>query len=91
MSTIPIKDLQNLERKIVAAINQIKSGNSTPLKSQIGSLLVCLKSYDEASYENHLKLYKPVFDEWKAKQEKLEKKGNREAKKVSEDEFLEED
>lgn len=60
-----MKHIQELERKITAAISQIKQGKVTPADSNIGAMLIKLKSLDEAAYEILMGKYKVVFAAWK--------------------------
>jgi hypothetical protein len=60
-----VKYIDELERKITAAMNQIKEGTKTPKDSNIGMLLGKLKPVDEALHEKLVEKYKVVFAAWK--------------------------
>ena len=85
------KMADELERKITGAMNQIKKGTNTPANSKIGTLLLRLKTTDEALHEKLLKEYKVVFTEWQKKQEILLNQKVDDAIKVKNNSFNEED
>ena len=62
-----MKNIEELERKITAAMNQIKNGTAAPAATGIGSLFLRLKPLDEASHERLINKYKIIFQEWKSK------------------------
>lgn len=59
------KHIEDLEKKITTAINQIKKGTVTPAESKIGLYFKHLKPADEAAHDKLMEEYKIVFADWK--------------------------
>ncbi len=66
-----------LETKIKEAIKQIDDGKQSPKKSNIGKMLIEMKSVDEKKYKKLLDAYKPVFEGYIVEQKKLETEGTK--------------
>jgi hypothetical protein len=58
-----MKEIIQLEKKIIGKMVAIKNGTLTPKDSNIGKLLNRLKTLDEASYEKHLEQYKKILND----------------------------
>lgn len=53
-----------LKSQIQEAIRQIKTGESSPKKTGIGTMLIKLKESGDADYQTVLNDYKPVWNKW---------------------------
>ena len=62
------RTIERLERKIASLMFQIKRGETTMAKSEIGKYFNQLKPLDLASYENLLKEYKKIIEEVKSRE-----------------------
>lgn len=63
------KKIDDIERKIISAMHQIKKGTSSPKESKIGLLFNQLKPIDQALYEKLLEEYKIILASWKKSNE----------------------